>query len=89
MKGHQLDLFAPSPMEERRLSIDDFRSQVEDFDEFGTPTTVHDFPDKRFDIPVFVNEFWTAKQPEPCVRRLSFEFGPGNLEYPTNDPIPE
>ena len=62
MQEHQLDLLAPPPIAERRLSIDEFRSQVEEFDEFGARTIVLDFPDHRFDIPIYANEFWTAKQ---------------------------
>ena len=61
MQQNQLELFDPPPAG-RPLSLDDFRSQVEEFTEFGKHTSVLKFPDEEFDIPVYVNEFWTSKQ---------------------------
>jgi hypothetical protein len=40
----------------------DFFSAIEQFHEFGRPTQVVTFPDPAVAIPVYVNEFWTAKQ---------------------------
>ena len=61
MQQNQLELFDEPPVG-HLLSLDGFRSQVEEFDELGKRTTVLEFPDSRFDIPVYVNEFWTSKQ---------------------------
>ena len=44
------------------LSYDDFLDHIESFDDFCKQTEVLEFPDPEFDIPVFVNEFWTSKQ---------------------------
>lgn len=44
------------------LGPDEFRADVELFREFGKATDVLAFPDPEFDIPVYVNEFWTSKQ---------------------------
>ena len=44
------------------LSYDEFLDHIESFDEFNKQTQVLEFPDADFDIPVFVNEFWTSKQ---------------------------
>ncbi len=43
-------------------SNSDFCTAIAQFHEFGKPTQVAAFPDPDIDIPVFVNEFWTAKQ---------------------------
>ena len=44
------------------LSYDEFLDHIENFDDFFKQTEVLEFPDADFDIPVFVNEFWTSKQ---------------------------
>jgi len=44
------------------MGSDAFRTEVEGFREFGKATNVLEFPDPEFDIPVYVNEFWTSKQ---------------------------
>ena len=63
MQQNQLQLFE-TPSVEPLLSLDGFRSQVESFEEFGKRTTVLEFPDTRFDIRVYVNEFWTSVAPQ-------------------------
>lgn len=40
----------------------EFRAQVEAFSEFGKATRVLAFPAPDFNLPVYVNEFWTARQ---------------------------
>jgi hypothetical protein len=44
------------------LSPEDFIAGIEAFRDFGRNTVRLDFPDPGLDLPVFVNEFWTAKQ---------------------------
>ncbi len=61
MQQNQLELFEPLPAQSP-LSLDDFRTMVGEFSEFGRRTIVLRFPDREFDIPVYVNEFWTSKQ---------------------------
>ena len=58
---HQDDLFE-RPAPQGPLSLAAFRSHVEAFREFGTQTDVQEFPDPTYTLPVYVNEFWTAKQ---------------------------
>ena len=62
MQQGQLGLFAEQRPTGHRLSFDGLRSQVEAFREFGKRTSILGFPDPLFDIPVYVNEFWTSKQ---------------------------
>ena len=62
MLQSQLELFAEPPPRGHAVSLDGFRSQVEEFCEFGKRTSLREFPDPLFDIPVYVNEFWTSKQ---------------------------
>jgi len=40
----------------------DFTEMLQRFREFGKSTRVETFPDPELDLPVFINEFWTAKQ---------------------------
>ena len=40
------------------LNIDDFKSEIIDWNRFGTATVCSNYED----IPVFINEFWTSKQ---------------------------
>lgn len=44
------------------LSFEDFRSSVKSFRGFHKETAILEFPDPAFDIPVYVNEFWTSQQ---------------------------
>jgi hypothetical protein len=44
------------------LSLEDFIAGIEEFRDFGRKTVRLDFPDPTLDLPVYVNEFWTAKQ---------------------------
>ena len=46
----------------RVLSTKAFMAELAGFKEFGAATQVFSFPDPAMDIPVYVNEFWTAKQ---------------------------
>ena len=62
MAARQLELFERPYMSTGRPSYDDFLDEIERFDEFHKETVVLEFPDSDFDIPVYVNEFWTSKQ---------------------------
>ena len=44
------------------LSYKNFVREIEDFCEFQKKTVVLEFPDVDYDIPVYINEFWTSKQ---------------------------
>ena len=44
------------------LTTAELRAEVESFSEFGKKTRVLEFPGPSFEIPVYVNEFWTSKQ---------------------------
>ena len=61
MSDSQLNLFS-SESEAQNLSEVEFFSEIEKFQEFGKETIVTAFPDPVIDIPVYINEFWTAKQ---------------------------
>ena len=45
-----------------KISDEDFQSAVERFRDFHKATEVLKFSDADFDIPVYVNEFWTSQQ---------------------------
>ncbi len=62
MAARQLELFDRPDMSKGRLSYDDFLDEIESFAEFHKETAILEFPDSDFDIPVYVNEFWTSKQ---------------------------
>lgn len=62
MRTSQPELFAPARRDDRPLTLDEFRSELEGFCEFGKHTIERDFPDSSIQLPVYVNEFWTAKQ---------------------------
>ena len=44
------------------LTLDELVKELTEFSEFGKSTIVEKFPEEGVDLPVFVNEFWTAKQ---------------------------
>jgi hypothetical protein len=60
--GRQSTLFQTDPCSPSPLTPEEFVSDIAAFSEFGKRTAVFEFPDRRFRIPVFVNEFWTSKQ---------------------------
>lgn len=62
MTARQLQLFEPSGIPDVPLSFDDFLCDIESFDDFHKETAILEFPDPEFDIPVYVNEFWTSRQ---------------------------
>jgi hypothetical protein len=62
MREHQLELFALEKDHGSLMKPEDFRKEIENFQEFGTTTRILKFPDTEFDILVYVNEFWTSKQ---------------------------
>ena len=49
-------------MIESNLSAGEFHNELLRFAAFGNATRVDRFPDPMIDIPVYLNEFWTAKQ---------------------------
>ncbi len=61
MSGSQLKLFAKST-EEENLTEAEFVNEIIRFNKFEKQTTITPFPDPAVDIPVYINEFWTAKQ---------------------------
>ncbi|MGQ9922153.1 MAG: DNA methyltransferase [Desulfobacca sp.] len=61
MLAKQRSLF-PVGAEAQPVSEAQFIHQIESFQEFGQKTTVAAFPDPAVDIPVYINEFWTARQ---------------------------
>ncbi len=61
MTGSQLPLFGPEP-QLRPAGLPEFIAGIRNFREFGQSTTVAAFPDPAVKIPVYINEFWTAKQ---------------------------
>ena len=62
MTARQLQLFDRADTSTEPLSHEEFLGDIEAFDEFYKETVVLEFPDPDFDIPVYVNEFWTSKQ---------------------------
>jgi DNA modification methylase len=61
MLQNQLNLFS-SESGKQHCSNEDFITAIEQFHEFDKQTQVLAFPDPAVDIPVYINEFWTAKQ---------------------------
>ena len=59
--GRQASLFDCN-LEAPHLAGQDLFAALEAFQEFGKKTTVAAFPDPAVKIPVYINEFWTAKQ---------------------------
>ena len=66
MLALQSSRFSGNPAVVRKLSGAQFRSALVEFDEFGKRTSVASFPGLDAGLPVFVNEFWTAKQRVAC-----------------------
>ena len=62
MTANQLQFLDQSNPQIGSLSFEDFQAAVERFSDFHKPTIVLKFPDSDFDIPVYVNEFWTSRQ---------------------------
>ncbi len=61
MRAEQLELTLTEPPVLTR-----FRDGLAAFDEFGKATVIGEFPDPAVSLPVYVNEFWTAKQRAAC-----------------------
>lgn len=61
MLPKQCNLF-PDESPSQPASEAEFIRQIEQFQEFGQKTVLSAFPDPAVDLPVYVNEFWTAKQ---------------------------
>ncbi|MCY3766542.1 MAG: DNA methyltransferase [Gemmatimonadetes bacterium] len=62
MTALQTELFKQSDTLKRPLSYDEFLGEIVGFDDFHKKTAILEFPDTEFDIPVYVNEFWTSRQ---------------------------
>ncbi len=58
----QTELFDRTDTSIRPLSYEEFLGDIVRFDDFHKETSVLEFPDPEFDIPVCVNEFWTSRQ---------------------------
>jgi DNA modification methylase len=61
MSANQLELFSDESRQQH-CSDEEFVTEIEQFHEFDKPTQVTTFPDPTVDLPVYINEFWTAKQ---------------------------
>jgi DNA modification methylase len=61
MSANQLELFSDESRKQH-CSEEEFVTEIEQFHEFDKQTQVIAFPDPAVDIPVYINEFWTAKQ---------------------------
>ena len=55
-------LFEAPPRRRDRVHFADFEEELRRFDRFGRRTRIVPFPDPGVRLPVYVNEFWTAKQ---------------------------
>ena len=62
MAALQTELFDRIDTSIRPLSYEEFLGEIVRFDDFHRETAALEFPDPAFDIPVYVNEFWTSKQ---------------------------
>ncbi len=62
MAALQTELFNQADTSKRPLSYEEFLGNIVRFDEFHKETAVLEFPNPDFDIPVYVNEFWTSRQ---------------------------
>lgn len=62
MAALQTGLFDHTDTLMRPLSYEEFLGDIVRFDGFHKETAVLEFPDPEFDIPVYVNEFWTSRQ---------------------------
>lgn len=62
MTALQTELFDRAGTSTRPMSYGEFLGDIVRFDDFQSETAVLEFPDPAFDIPVYVNEFWTSRQ---------------------------
>ena len=62
MAALQTEIFNQADTSIRPLSYEEFLGNIVRFDEFHKETAVLEFPNPDFDIPVYVNEFWTSRQ---------------------------
>ncbi len=62
MQDGQLEFFHGEQAAELCPSTLQFLRHVENFKEFGSKTETTNFPDPEIELPVYINEFWTAKQ---------------------------
>ncbi len=62
MTANQLQLFGQPDTSIAPLSFKDFQYYIERFSDFHKETAILEFPDPAFDIPVYVNGFWTSRQ---------------------------
>ena len=61
MAARQIELFDQHDTSTGSLSFEEFLCEIEAFDEFHKETAILEFPEPDFDIPVYVNEFWTSQ----------------------------
>ncbi len=55
-----------APDQESSAKLASFEEELRSFQDFGKETVVAEFPDPAVEVPVYVNEFWTAKQRAAC-----------------------
>jgi DNA modification methylase len=61
MSASQLELFSDESSQQH-CSEEEFVNEIKQFHEFDKQTQVIAFPDPAVEAPVYINEFWTAKQ---------------------------
>jgi DNA modification methylase len=61
MSASQLELFSDESSQQH-CSEEEFVTEIKQFHEFDKQTQVIAFPDPAVEAPVYINEFWTAKQ---------------------------
>lgn len=61
MQKEQLQLCSSLPVNNLATSSS-FRTFIEQYNKFGRKTDILEFSNPEYDIPVYVNEFWTSKQ---------------------------
>ena len=66
MPEPHFSLFSDSSTAVHKLTGEGFQSELTGFNEFDKETSVESFPASDVGVPVFVNEFWTAKQRAAC-----------------------
>lgn len=62
MEALQTELFDRAGTSTRPMSYEEFLGEIVRFDDFQSETAILEFPGPDFDIPVYVNEFWTSRQ---------------------------
>lgn len=62
MKSQQLTLFSKINSASENRTAEQLHQEVLSFTKYGGKTKIREYPDPEIKIPVYLNEFWTAKQ---------------------------